>query len=208
LAYSSVYKQTQIFNPNALENIALTSLLEQLDPSILRRELNKAWIGFLRSSLQKIDKKVCSMEGWATGNWGCGAFGGVAGIKAIVQVMAISALPNSSSLDEKVPKPERQLRYCTFGDRTLYPPFDKDASRSLAADEEQGKHPLERVVHHLVRRTVTVSQLWASLDAYRRFVDGFARRAFGLPSPIRKQEPWMDVLSFIEKYTLVPHDLE
>jgi len=53
----------------------------QFSPSFVLRELTKAWAGF------DIDE---GPDGVATGNWGCGAFQGNAGLKSIIQWLAAS----------------------------------------------------------------------------------------------------------------------
>lgn len=61
--------------------------VDQLSERILNRELAKAWVGF------RVDEAECSKSSFpdvATGNWGCGAFGGFVPIKAIVQWLAAS----------------------------------------------------------------------------------------------------------------------
>ena len=61
------------------------------------RETNKAFAGFERTGS---DTPI------ASGNWGCGVFGGNLQVKAIVQWLAASAAG-------------RELRYYTFSDRRL-----------------------------------------------------------------------------------------
>lgn len=60
----------------------------------VHRELNKARAGFRRDERQRPI---------ASGNWGCGAFGGDPALKAVIQWLAASA-------------EGRGLRYFTFGD--------------------------------------------------------------------------------------------
>ena len=73
----------------------------QFDKVKINRELNKAFIGFsnhgaISSELQAV----------ATGNWGCGAFGGDVRLKFLIQLMAAS-------------ENMRDMAYFTFGDKTL-----------------------------------------------------------------------------------------
>lgn len=68
---------------------------DQLEAGLLKRELNKAFCGF------HSDQKY--LPAIATGNWGCGAFGGDSRLKGLIQMMASAAC-------------SRDLVYFTFGD--------------------------------------------------------------------------------------------
>lgn len=78
----------------------------------------------------------------ATGNWGCGAFGGEPRLKALLQLMVCCAA-------------SRPLVYFTFGDRQLSTEF-LQMYRFLRGDAEGG-----------VRGGVTVAQLWSYLKRFR-----------------------------------------
>ena len=69
----------------------------QFTESVILRELGKARSGFLRDSHQLPI---------ASGNWGCGAFGGEPPLKAVIQWLAASA-------------EGRELRYFSFGDQRV-----------------------------------------------------------------------------------------
>ena len=56
---------------------------EQYDEALMLRELNKAYVGFFHP-LETPPAAV------ASGNWGCGAFGGEAKLKSLIQLMACS----------------------------------------------------------------------------------------------------------------------
>ncbi|XP_055304353.1 poly(ADP-ribose) glycohydrolase-like [Sitodiplosis mosellana] len=71
----------------------------QYQEDMLRRELNKAYVGF------KHDLSSPA-PGIATGNWGCGAFNGDKHLKSLLQLMACCVT-------------ERPLVYFTFGDEQL-----------------------------------------------------------------------------------------
>lgn len=58
----------------------------QFKPGLMYRELNKAYCGFV-STCTTTSGHQCAV---ATGNWGCGAFGGEPRLKAILQWMAAS----------------------------------------------------------------------------------------------------------------------
>lgn len=71
----------------------------QFEEAAMLRELGKARAGFGREAQQRPI---------ATGNWGCGAFGGDLPLKAVLQWIAASS-------------EGRALHYCTFGDARLGP---------------------------------------------------------------------------------------
>ena len=71
----------------------------QFREELMVRELNKAYVGFYHPL-------STPAPGIASGNWGCGAFGGDAHLKALIQIMVCCAL-------------RRPLAYFTFGDRDL-----------------------------------------------------------------------------------------
>jgi len=70
------------------------SVHDQLSSKCLKRELNKAFCGFCRDAQEQRSTV-------ATGNWGCGAFGGDPAVKFLIQLMAAS-------------QAERPLFYFTF----------------------------------------------------------------------------------------------
>ncbi|XP_055389722.1 poly(ADP-ribose) glycohydrolase isoform X2 [Condylostylus longicornis] len=72
----------------------------QYEPRFIKRELNKAFVGFFHSNAALLPPGV------ATGNWGCGAFGGDSQLKALIQLM-VCTITN------------RPLLYFTFGDKKL-----------------------------------------------------------------------------------------
>ncbi|XP_026315833.1 poly(ADP-ribose) glycohydrolase [Hyposmocoma kahamanoa] len=67
------------------------------------RELNKAWVGF---SFYSADTQSLQFPGVATGNWGCGVFGGSPQLKSLIQMMACAVA-------------RRPMAYYTFGDTEL-----------------------------------------------------------------------------------------
>lgn len=76
---------------------------EQMQGSLLKRELHKCYVGFLAG-------KGC---GISTGHWGCGAFGGDKEIKAVIQVIAASIAG------------VKHLNFFTFGERRFADEFRK-----------------------------------------------------------------------------------
>ncbi|XP_033882206.3 poly(ADP-ribose) glycohydrolase isoform X1 [Acipenser ruthenus] len=85
----------------AIDAIKYRRFLEQFIPEKIRRELNKAFCGFARPGVESTN-----LSAVATGNWGCGAFGGDTRLKALLQMMAAA-------------EAGRDVAYFTFGDREL-----------------------------------------------------------------------------------------
>lgn len=85
----------------AIDALHFRRYLDQFVPEKVRRELNKAYCGFLRPGVPPEN-----LSAVATGNWGCGAFGGDARLKALIQLLAAAAA-------------ERDVVYFTFGDSEL-----------------------------------------------------------------------------------------
>ncbi|XP_037660804.1 poly(ADP-ribose) glycohydrolase isoform X2 [Choloepus didactylus] len=85
----------------AIDALHFRRYLDQFLPEKIRRELNKAYCGFLRPGVSSEN-----LSAVATGNWGCGAFGGDSRLKALIQILAAAAA-------------ERDVVYFTFGDSEL-----------------------------------------------------------------------------------------
>ncbi|ELU08701.1 hypothetical protein CAPTEDRAFT_227402 [Capitella teleta] len=85
----------------AIDALVARSFINQFNVRHLNRELNKAYCGFMNPHIPDENKSAV-----ATGNWGCGAFGGDVYVKALIQLMAASAA-------------KRSVCYFTFGDSRL-----------------------------------------------------------------------------------------
>ncbi|XP_006874659.1 PREDICTED: poly(ADP-ribose) glycohydrolase isoform X1 [Chrysochloris asiatica] len=85
----------------AIDALHFRRYLDQFVPEKIRRELNKAYCGFVRPGVSSEN-----LSAVATGNWGCGAFGGDSRLKALIQILAAAAA-------------ERDVVYFTFGDSEL-----------------------------------------------------------------------------------------
>ncbi|XP_003964099.2 poly(ADP-ribose) glycohydrolase [Takifugu rubripes] len=85
----------------AIDALKFRHYLEQFLPEKILRELNKAYCGFFRNNY-----KSKHLSAVATGNWGCGAFGGDTRLKALIQLMAAA-------------EAGRDVAYFTFGDAQL-----------------------------------------------------------------------------------------
>ncbi|KAL7889947.1 hypothetical protein AOLI_G00022050 [Acnodon oligacanthus] len=85
----------------ALDALKYRHFMEQFHPDKITRELNKAYCGFVRHGVNSQN-----LSAIATGNWGCGAFGGDTRLKALLQIMAAA-------------EAGRDVAYFTFGDAEL-----------------------------------------------------------------------------------------
>ncbi|XP_075999659.1 poly(ADP-ribose) glycohydrolase [Genypterus blacodes] len=85
----------------AIDALHFKYFLHQFQPNKIRRELNKAYCGFARP-----EESSRSLAAVATGNWGCGVFGGDLRLKALIQMLAAA-------------EAGRDVAYFTFGDRQL-----------------------------------------------------------------------------------------
>uniref|UniRef100_A0AAR2KZ90 poly(ADP-ribose) glycohydrolase n=1 Tax=Pygocentrus nattereri TaxID=42514 RepID=A0AAR2KZ90_PYGNA len=85
----------------ALDALKYRHFMEQFHPDKITRELNKAYCGFVRHGVNSQ-----YLSAIATGNWGCGAFGGDTRLKALLQIMAAA-------------EAGRDVAYFTFGDAEL-----------------------------------------------------------------------------------------
>ncbi|XP_028983377.1 poly(ADP-ribose) glycohydrolase [Betta splendens] len=85
----------------AIDALKYRNYLDQFAPEKMTRELNKAYCGFFRNNIN--NKHLSAV---ATGNWGCGAFGGDTRLKALIQLMAAA-------------EAGRDVAYFTFGDAQL-----------------------------------------------------------------------------------------
>ncbi|CAF98668.1 unnamed protein product, partial [Tetraodon nigroviridis] len=85
----------------AIDALKFRHYLEQFVPQKIRRELYKAYCGFFRNNCES--KHLSAV---ATGNWGCGAFGGDTRLKALIQLMAAA-------------EAGRDVAYFTFRDAQL-----------------------------------------------------------------------------------------
>ncbi|XP_017287356.1 poly(ADP-ribose) glycohydrolase [Kryptolebias marmoratus] len=85
----------------AIDALRYRHFLEQFLPEKITRELNKAYCGFYRNNTN-----MKHLSAIATGNWGCGAFGGDTRLKALIQLMAAA-------------EAGRDVAYFTFGDAQL-----------------------------------------------------------------------------------------
>ncbi|XP_053949762.1 poly(ADP-ribose) glycohydrolase [Anastrepha ludens] len=93
---SSRRRQTHIV---AIDALHFMQSQHQYREDLIKRELNKAYVGFQHTL-------STPAPGVASGNWGCGAFGGDPRLKALLQIMVCTVT-------------QRPLVYFTFGDAKL-----------------------------------------------------------------------------------------
>ncbi|XP_067639773.1 poly(ADP-ribose) glycohydrolase [Eurosta solidaginis] len=93
---SSRRRQTHIV---AIDALHFMQSQHQYREDLIKRELNKAYVGFQHTLSS-------APPGVASGNWGCGAFGGDSRLKALIQLMVCTIT-------------QRPLAYFTFGDANL-----------------------------------------------------------------------------------------
>ena len=78
----------------AADTAAISQCTSQFRPQAVQRELNKAFVSIVSSQARDaLDDGTQVIGGkhapWvATGNWGCGVFGGELTLKAVIQIMA------------------------------------------------------------------------------------------------------------------------
>ncbi|XP_053270156.1 poly(ADP-ribose) glycohydrolase isoform X1 [Pleuronectes platessa] len=85
----------------AIDALHFRNFREQFRPEKIDRELNKAYCGFARP-----EEQSQNLSAVATGNWGCGVFGGDTRLKALLQMLAAA-------------EAGRDVAYFTFGDSQL-----------------------------------------------------------------------------------------
>lgn len=84
----------------AIDALVIHDHKAQFQQYMVKRELNKAYVGFHSYDKKKALPAVC------TGNWGCGAFGGDKRLKALIQLLAAA-------------RAKRDVCYFTFDDEKL-----------------------------------------------------------------------------------------
>ncbi|KOB75785.1 Poly(Adp-ribose) glycohydrolase [Operophtera brumata] len=88
----------------AIDALPYSNVQHEYRRELITREITKAWIGFSYGT----DPESISLNypGVATGNWGCGAFGGSPQLKSLVQMMACA-------------QAKRPMAYYTFKDNEI-----------------------------------------------------------------------------------------
>ncbi|KAF9909962.1 hypothetical protein BX616_011007 [Lobosporangium transversale] len=114
-------RKTEICAIDALPFKSKELRLRQFSRRNILREVNKAIVGFRRSAITASEWGLCRAESpmaknppIATGNWGCGAFGGHLQLKFLIQLIAASVCGGYSRDDEDLPM-GRDIVYYTYG---------------------------------------------------------------------------------------------
>jgi len=131
----------------AIDARVCRSLSSQLLDHVLLRELNKAYCGF-RSE----NDTSCAI---ATGNWGCGAFGGDLRLKALLQLMAAA-------------ESKRPVCYFTFGDDILCREIFQMWESAFSASCTVGKlwtYILEAAEHLRTKKDGSSSEIYSHIIA-------------------------------------------
>lgn len=125
----------------AIDARVCRSLTSQLQEHALLRELNKAYCGFHCGN---------DSHAVATGNWGCGAFGGDLRLKALLQLMAAA-------------ESGRPVCYFTFGDDRLCREIFQVWESASSANCTVGKlltYILEAAEHLRTKKDATSSDIY------------------------------------------------
>ncbi|RVE49636.1 hypothetical protein evm_005693 [Chilo suppressalis] len=88
----------------AIDALPYASARHEHNKDMITRELNKAWVGVSYGTDPR--SEGLNYPGVATGNWGCGAFGGTPHLKSLIQIMACA-------------QAKRPMAYYTFNDTEL-----------------------------------------------------------------------------------------
>eukprot|EP01121_Diplochlamys_sp_Union-15-3_P022345 TRINITY_DN9475_c0_g1_i2.p1 TRINITY_DN9475_c0_g1~~TRINITY_DN9475_c0_g1_i2.p1 ORF type:complete len:206 (-),score=43.94 TRINITY_DN9475_c0_g1_i2:130-747(-) len=133
-------------------------LVEQYKMKNVLREVNKAYCGFRVID----DHKPIPI---ATGNWGCGAFGGDVQLKAVIQLIACAAA-------------KRAMKYYSFKNQAVVEPLCKlhkflvdknlsvsDVWLSLKQFDVEGKEDLFRYI----------KKMYSSKPSYKQDVNAFTK---------------------------------
>ncbi|XP_019553404.3 poly(ADP-ribose) glycohydrolase-like [Aedes albopictus] len=123
----------------AIDALHFVQSVHQYREELMLRELNKAYVGYYHPL-------STPAPGVATGNWGCGAFGGDAHLKAMLQLMVCCVL-------------SRPLVYYTFGDSELRDQFY--AMYTFLVDNKVKVCEIWRILKDFRRHNLPPSKLYA-----------------------------------------------
>ncbi|GJJ69885.1 poly(ADP-ribose) glycohydrolase [Entomortierella parvispora] len=114
-------RKTEICAIDAVPFRSKEARLDQFSSEFVMREISKAIVGFRRSPITASEWGLCRPEEpmrhlplIATGNWGCGAFGGHLELKFLIQLLAASVC-QAFCEDDKDVALGRDLVYYTYG---------------------------------------------------------------------------------------------
>ncbi|KAG0054671.1 hypothetical protein BGZ83_010691 [Gryganskiella cystojenkinii] len=125
-------RMTEICAIDAIPFKSRVSRLNQFEKYAILREFNKSLVGYRPSihlrdsaSVEPVTRPI------ATGNWGCGAFGGDQQLKFVIQWMAASVLRQQGNVNQE----DVLMYYYTFGT----PKLQTEIESFLAVVESSGK---------------------------------------------------------------------
>lgn len=118
-------RQRRSVSITAIDAVPFSGASLQFKKQNILRELNKAYCGF-SSTVIGDDIATPSLIPVATGNWGCGAFGGDKYLKTLIQWMAAS-------------RAGRNVKYSTFKDTKLSERQSQLTEKLLSKEVTVGK---------------------------------------------------------------------
>lgn len=149
----------------AIDALHFVQSSHQYREELMLRELNKAYVGFYHPLSSP-------PPGVATGNWGCGAFGGDANLKALLQIMVCCVL-------------NRPLVYYTFGDSDLRNQIY--AMYTFLVDNKVKVCEIWRSLKDFRRHNLPPSKLYAYF--YQDYYDRKSKiSCYNMKSPKRKEK--------------------
>lgn len=131
-----------------------TSLELQLQSDNMMRDASKALVGFMdfSSDESELECSKSKYQNVATGNWGCGAFGGNIHVKFLIQWCAVSVSG-------------RSMKYYTFEKET-----------------EKIGVMMKGLVQGLTEKNVSVGQLWQVMEKLTKIAEGQRERCNIIPA--------------------------
>ena len=156
-------RRTSVVAMDALRFSGFKDPEVQFDSVKLDRELNKAFVAFQKHGEER-------MAAVATGNWGCGAFGGDVRLKLVLQLLAAS-------------EAGRDVAYFTFGDRELV-----EEGAELYQSLQEAKMTVGRL-YKMVRGYGALRERREGKGLYKWIGEGLGEEEDGARGVDVKQEP-------------------
>ncbi|KAF9362790.1 hypothetical protein BGX34_005493 [Mortierella sp. NVP85] len=153
-------RKTEICAIDAIPFRSKEQRLRQFSRRNILRELNKAVVGFRRSPITASEWGLCRAEPSstdvteiATGNWGCGAFGGHLELKFMIQLLAASVCGGYSKDDQDDGLPlGRDMIYYTYGLEDLGKEIEAFTAHLLANPRVfEPSKILEYILHYPIK---------------------------------------------------------
>ncbi|KAF9094463.1 hypothetical protein BGX29_009487 [Mortierella sp. GBA35] len=190
-------RRTEICAIDALPFKSGPQRLDQFCESAVLRELNKAIAGFRRSPITSSDWGLCQGEVpsprgdlIATGNWGCGAFGGHLQLKFLIQLLAASVCAAYSRVDDGDDL-GRDLIYFTYGLDELSSEIQTFMAHLHASPQVfEPSRVLECIIHYPIKSSrgdIVALRNKSLLD--------FVSASFGFPTSFNNSNSTVDTQS-------------